>query len=336
MERIIFSAIIIFSQRCKLALHLTKCNWHFATICSSQPATRLECALNRLSIIDFALFFGYSDMTTHFVKMHALGNDFVVMRGTGAPDFDADFIRKISNRHTGVGFDQLLWLEPPHTAGNDIFYRIFNADGGEVEQCGNGARCIARLLAGEQPDHQRSYLMEYGHGVVQATIEPDNSISLDMGVPSTEPAAVPFITSQAEAPYRVKAAGQDVQFRVVSMGNPHAVLQVDDVSTAAVATLGPALESHECFPNRANIGFMQVIDRAHILLRVFERGVGETRACGTGACAAAVAAQLDGAVGQEVTVSLPGGAVQIHWEGPGRPLYLKGEAVKVFEGQLKG
>jgi diaminopimelate epimerase len=268
--------------------------------------------------------------------MHALGNDFVVMRGQGAPDFSADFIRKISNRYTGIGFDQLLWLEPAHTAGNDIFYRIFNADGGEVEQCGNGARCIARLIAGEQPDYARSYLMEYGNGVIQASIAPDNSVSLNMGIPSVEPEALPFLTDQTAAPYTVKAAGQDVQFRVVSMGNPHAVLEVEDVGRAAVATLGPALESHECFPNRANIGFMQVVDPSHILLRVFERGVGETKACGTGACAAAVAARLAGAVNEEVTVSLPGGDVQIQWAGPGKELYLKGEAVKVFEGQLNG
>jgi len=284
----------------------------------------------------FQFIFGSSDMNIPFVKMHALGNDFVVMRGKGAPHFDANFIRTISNRYSGIGFDQLLWLEPPHTLGNDIFYRIFNADGGEVEQCGNGARCIARLLAGEQPDYQRIYLMEYGLGVIQATIAPDSMVSLNMGIPSTEPAALPFVTTQPEAPYTVRAAGQDVQFRIVSMGNPHAVLMVDDVSTAAVATLGPALESHECFPNRANIGFMQVVDRSHVVLRVFERGVGETRACGTGACAAAVAARLADSVDHEVTVSLPGGDVQIHWGGPGSELYLKGEAITVFEGQING
>ena len=273
-------------------------------------------------------------MSIPFVKMHAFGNDFVVMRGKTAPHFDAAFIRRISNRCTGIGFDQLLWLEPPHSEANDVFYRIFNADGGEVEQCGNGARCIARLLAGDESDHQRTYLMEYGHGVVKANITADDLVSVGMGIPAIEPAALPFVTTQAAPPYRAQAAGQNVEFSVVSMGNPHAVLLVDDVDSANVATLGPALERHECFPNRANIGFMQILSNSHIKLRVFERGVGETQACGTGACAAAAAGQLAGLLGKKVTVSLPGGDVQVHWNGPGSEVYLTGEAVTVFEGQL--
>ena len=266
--------------------------------------------------------------------MHALGNDFVVMRGKTAPHFDAAFIRRMSNRRTGIGFDQLLWLEPPHSEANDIFYRIFNADGGEVEQCGNGARCIARLLAGDSSDHQPTYLMEYGHGVVKANITADGLVSVGMGVPAIEPAALPFVTTQTSAPYRAQAAGQNVEFGVVAMGNPHAVLLVDDIDNADVATLGPALERHECFPNRANIGFMQILSNSHIKLRVFERGVGETQACGTGACAAAAAGQLAGLLGKKVTVSLPGGDAQVHWNGPGSEIYLTGEAIAVFEGQL--
>ncbi|MDG2154625.1 MAG: diaminopimelate epimerase [Gammaproteobacteria bacterium] len=273
-------------------------------------------------------------MSIPFVKMHALGNDFVVMRGKTAPRFDAAFIRRISNRRTGIGFDQLLWLEPPHSEAHDVFYRIFNADGGEVEQCGNGARCIARLLAGDGPDHQSTFLMEYGHGVVNANITVDGLVSVGMGIPNTEPAALPFVTTQKAAPYQTQAAGQNVEFRVVSMGNPHAVLMVDDIDNANVADLGPALERHECFPNRANIGFMQVLGNSHIKLRVFERGVGETQACGTGACAAAVAGQLAGLLGNKVTVSLPGGDVEVHWSGPDSEVYLTGEAITVFEGQL--
>jgi diaminopimelate epimerase len=273
-------------------------------------------------------------MTIPFVKMHALGNDFVVMRGNTAPKFDANFIRSISNRHTGIGFDQLMWLEPPRDSNNDVFYRIYNADGGEVEQCGNGARCIVSLIAGQEPNHDDIYMMEFGGGIIEAKVAANGEVCLNMGVPGLEPADLPFVTDQPSAPYQVKAAGNAVEFRIVSMGNPHAVLIVAETTTADVATLGPALEQHECFPSRANIGFMQVLDSTHIKLRVFERGVGETQACGTGACAAAVAGQMAGLLGSDVTVSLPGGDVAIRWEGPGNPLYLTGEAITVFEGHL--
>ncbi len=277
-------------------------------------------------------------MSIPFVKMHALGNDFVVMRGNAAPEFDANFIRSISNRHTGIGFDQLMWLEPPRDSNNDIFYRIYNADGGEVEQCGNGARCIASLIArqetDQEPDHDRTYMLEFGGGIIEAKIAESGQVCLNMGIPSLEPAALPFVTDQPAAPYQVLAAGNAVGLHVVSMGNPHAVLIVEDTATADVATLGPALEHHECFPSRANIGFMQVLDSSHIKLRVFERGVGETQACGTGACAAAVVGQMAGLLNSDVTVSLPGGDVAIRWEGSGFPLYLTGEAITVFEGHL--
>jgi len=274
-------------------------------------------------------------MNYSFTKMHGLGNDFIVMRGTAAPSFSAEEIRALANRRTGIGFDQLLWLEPPRDPENDVFYRIYNADGGEVEQCGNGARCIARLLAGNDPDFERIWEMEFGGGLISATIKPDGMVSLDMGVPSTEPADLPFVTRQTEPPYTLDVDGETVGFRVISMGNPHAVLLTDDIDNAPVERLGPLLERHDCFPNRANIGFMQVLDEAHVRLRVFERGVGETQACGTGACAAVAAGQLAGLLDNEVQVDLPGGSVQIHWHGAGSSLWLTGEAVRVFEGTIE-
>ncbi|MDG1463277.1 MAG: diaminopimelate epimerase [Gammaproteobacteria bacterium] len=273
-------------------------------------------------------------MNIPFVKMHALGNDFVIMRGNAAPEFDAEFIRSISNRHTGIGFDQLMWLEPPRDSNNDIFYRIYNADGGEVEQCGNGARCIASLIAGPEPDQDQTYMLEFGAGIIEAEVATNGEVRLNMGVPSLEPADLPFVTDQKSAPYQLLVAETPLELHVVSMGNPHAVLIVNDIRKAEVATLGPMLEHHECFPSRANIGFMQVLDSSQIKLRVFERGVGETLACGTGACAAVVAGQTAGLLGSDVTVSLTGGDVKISWEGVGRPLYLTGEAITVFEGHL--
>jgi len=270
--------------------------------------------------------------------MHGLGNDFVVIRGDTAPDFGAETIRALADRRTGIGFDQLLWLEPPKNPHNDIFYRIYNADGGEVEQCGNGARAIARLLAGDQPELERIWVMEFGGGVIEANLTQDGLVAVDMGVPSLDPGSLPLTEAQPaelNTPYSVSVAGETVEFYGVSMGNPHAVILVDDVETAPVERLGPLMEQHECFPNRANIGFMQVLDEAHVKLRVFERGVGETQACGTGACAAAAAGQIAGLLSQEVQVELPGGCVRIHWGGPGTSLWLTGEAVKVFEGTIE-
>jgi len=278
-------------------------------------------------------------MDYSFTKMHGLGNDFIVMRGTDAPPFSAEQIRQLANRRTGIGFDQFLWLEPPRNSDNDVFYRIYNADGGEVEQCGNGARCIARLLAGEHPDPERIWEMEFDGGVISASLTPEGFVSLDMGVPSLEAADLPLDTSiaamQSDGTYSVEVDGEAVSFRAISMGNPHAVLLSDEIDNAPVATLGPLLEHHDCFPNRANIGFMQIVDEAHIRLRVFERGVGETQACGTGACAAVAAGQLAGLLAHEVQVDLPGGSVHVMWNGPDSSLWLTGEAIKVYEGTIE-
>jgi diaminopimelate epimerase len=265
-----------------------------------------------------------------YTKMEALGNDFMVVRSIPVPA--PEQIVRLANRTDGVGFDQLLWLDDPKTTDTDVFYRVFNADGGEVEQCGNGARCIARHIAGDESDHERVWKLGFGGGVVEARLLADGNVSVTMGEPDFTPASLPFIADAESDNYEIAVDGQTVMVAAVSMGNPHAVLSVDNVDTAPVNSLGPLLESHERFPNRANIGFMQFVDREHIRLRVFERGVGETSACGTGACAAVVTGQRAGKLGEEVTVELPGGELRVRWSGAGTPVWLTGEAVTVFEG----
>lgn len=268
-----------------------------------------------------------------FTKMHALGNDFVVIRApAGAPLPAPARIRALADRRTGIGFDQLLWLEPARDPATAVYYRIFNTDGNEAEQCGNGARCIASLVAGGQPG---DLLLESPAGRVAARVLPDGQVSIDMGEPEFRPERVPFIADQQQPRYALEAAGERVQAGVVSMGNPHAVLLVDDVASAPVARLGPLLERHGRFPNRANIGFLEVVDRRHVRLRVFERGVGETRACGTGACAAVAVGRSLGLLDEEVEVSLPGGRLGIHWPGPGHTLRMTGEAITVFQGTIE-
>lgn len=265
-----------------------------------------------------------------FTKMHDLGNDFIVVRGAAVPA--ADEIVRLANRHTGIGFDQLLWLEKPHESGTDIFYRIFNADGGEVEQCGNGARCIARHIAGDSQNTERVWKLAFPGGVVDALLQSDGDVAVTMGEPDFNPVNVPFVADAEAEVYVVDADGERVELAVVSIGNPHAVIAVDDVDAAPVGRLGSLLEQHERFPNRVNIGFMQFVSRERIRLRVFERGVGETSACGTGACAAVVTGQRAGKLAEEVTVELPGGELKVRWSGLGKPVWLIGEAVTAFEG----
>ncbi|MBM4195623.1 MAG: diaminopimelate epimerase [Gammaproteobacteria bacterium] len=270
-------------------------------------------------------------MRLAFTKMHGLGNDFVVARGNGAPP-DVEVIRALADRRTGIGFDQLLWLEKPRISGSAVFYRVFNTDGSEAEQCGNGARCIARFLGGAPGD---SLLLEHRTGTSRARIERDGLVAVEIAVPRFEPASLPFVADAPADSYDVKVERRTVELRVVSLGNPHGVLRVDDVDDAPVSELGPLLESHDRFPNRANIGFMQVLDPEHIRLRVFERGVGETRACGTGACAAVVVGKRAGWLTERVIVSLTGGELLVSWSGPGTPVWLTGEAVKAFEGTVE-
>jgi len=275
-------------------------------------------------------------MRLAFTKMHGLGNDFVIVRDAG--ELSAETIRRMADRHTGIGFDQLLWLEDARDADADVFYRIFNADGGEVEQCGNGARCIARYIAGPSNDFERIWKLAFPGGVVEARLQPDGDVAVAMGEPDFAPASLPFDTAglaAADGLYGVEVDGEVVEVAVVSMGNPHAVIEVTAGEVPRIEELGPLLECHERFPKRANIGFMQVVSPEHISLRVFERGVGETSACGTGACAAVAVGRRAGKLSDNVTVKLPGGILNVRWAGPGEPVWLIGEAVAAFEGVIE-
>ena len=274
-------------------------------------------------------------MPLRFTKMHGLGNDFVVFEtGPGAAALpSAARLRELADRHTGIGFDQALAIEPPRAAGTAAFYRIFNADGGEVEQCGNGARCVAEWLrlAGRA---DAEVALDSPGGRVFARLLRPGWVSVDMGEPDFRPASLPF-TAGAEAPsYRLPIDGTEVEFAVVSMGNPHAVLFVPAVAAAPVARLGPQLESHPAFPRRVNVGFLEVVDPTHARLRVFERGVGETLACGTGACAAVAAGRKAGRLAPRVEVTLPGGVLEIAWDGPGTHLWMTGPAAVAFRGEV--
>ena len=271
-----------------------------------------------------------------FTKMHGLGNDFMVIDAISQPfRLRPEMIRTLADRHFGVGFDQLLVVEPPGQPDVDFRYRIFNSDGSEVEQCGNGARCFARFVRDRRLTNKKVIRVQTAKGVIELRLVKDGLVAVDMGVPELEPAAIPFVADSRQHTYPVRVGEQTVTLSAVSMGNPHGVLLVDDVDTAPVATLGPALESHTCFPARANIGFLQIIDRGHARLRVFERGSGETLACGSGACAAVVAGRLRGLLDERVEVRLPGGPLIIEWRGDGAPVMMEGPATSVFEGQLR-
>ncbi len=273
-------------------------------------------------------------MQLPFVKMHGLGNDFMVVRDQ--PDAllpDAAAIRRLARRREGVGFDQLLWIEAPRSAGTDAWYRIFNADGGEVEQCGNGLRCIARLL-GEAPGAPPVLRLECRAGVSEARIDGPGVTAVSMGAPRFAPADIPMTAAAEADTYRLEAGDRTVEVAALSMGNPHCVLLVDDVESAPVAELGPALEHHPAFPERCNVGFLEPRGRDRALLRVWERGVGETRACGSGACAAMVAGRRRGLFGDEVRLGLPGGDLVVSWRGPGEAVWLTGPAQYSFEGTV--
>ncbi|ELZ8934656.1 diaminopimelate epimerase [Cronobacter dublinensis] len=268
-----------------------------------------------------------------FAKMHGLGNDFMVVDAvTQNVFFSPEMIRRLADRHHGVGFDQLLIVEPPYDPDLDFHYRIFNADGSEVAQCGNGARCFARFVRLKGLTNKRDIRVSTANGRMILTVNEDELVRVNMGEPVFEPSLVPFRANKAEKTYIMRADEQTVLCGVVSMGNPHCVIQVDDVSTAPVETLGPLMESHERFPERANIGFMQVMNPEHIRLRVFERGAGETQACGSGACAAVAVGIQQGLLAAQVRVDLPGGRLDIAWKGPGNPLFMTGPATHVYDG----
>ncbi|MGY3915600.1 diaminopimelate epimerase [Aeromonas australiensis] len=275
-------------------------------------------------------------MLIDFSKMHGLGNDFMVVDGvTQKVFFSNDVIKKLADRHFGIGFDQLLLVEPPYDPELDFHYRIFNADGSEVEQCGNGARCFARFVRLKGLINRDRIAVSTARGRIVLQLEGENQVTVNMGVPQFEPGKIPFRAQKAEKTYLLRAQEHTVMCGAVSMGNPHCVIEVSSVADAPVATLGPIMERHERFPERVNVGFMEMVNATEIKLRVFERGVGETLACGTGACAAAVIGMSQGKLKERVTVSLPGGKLTIAWKGPGQPVYMTGPAEHVFDGQIE-
>jgi diaminopimelate epimerase len=275
-------------------------------------------------------------MKIRFAKMHGLGNDFMVVDLVSQhAEFTPERIRCLADRHTGVGFDQLLLVEPPRDPDADFRYRIFNADGSEAEQCGNGARCFARFVRDNQLSPKPTLRLETNTGIVATRLCGDGDVEVNMGVPGLAPVDVPFLADAPAISYPLEVNGATVEVTPVSMGNPHAVIFVPSVFDAPVATLGAAIGSHPRFPSGVNVGFCQVVDPGFARLRVFERGVGETRACGTGACAAAVAGQLTGRLGARCKISLPGGKLRIQWPGPGASLSMVGPAALVFEGQIE-
>jgi diaminopimelate epimerase len=274
-------------------------------------------------------------MALRFTKMHGIGNDFVVFDAVRQRvELDAAAIRRLADRRFGVGCDQVLLVEPPRLPGADFHYRIFNADGSEVEQCGNGARCFARFVRDHGLTEKDEIPVGTSAGPIRLFVEPDGQIRVDMGVPILEPALIPFLADAQSATYELDLDGETLNIGAVSMGNPHAVALVDDLDRAQVERLGPRIESHPRFPNRVNAGFMQVLTPECIRLRVYERGTGETLACGTGACAAVVSGRLRGLLGERVRVGLPGGDLVIQWPGVGQPVQMTGPAERVFEGEI--
>lgn len=273
-------------------------------------------------------------MKLKFTKMHGLGNDFVVLDGINQKiDLDRQQIRTLADRHFGIGCDQLLLVEKAEGTA-DFRYRIFNADGGEVEQCGNGARCFVRYVHEHGLTHKNEIRIETLSGVISPKLEVNGDVTVNMGKPQFEPEEIPFIAEKRELTYSLEIQGRLVTISAVSMGNPHAVLLVQNVDTAPVEVDGALIEVHPRFPKKVNVGFMQIVDRSRIRLRVFERGAGETLACGTGACAAVVAGVRLGLLDRQVTVSTRGGELTINWDGNDAPVWMTGPAVTVFEGEI--
>jgi diaminopimelate epimerase len=274
-------------------------------------------------------------MELEFTKMHGLGNDFVVINAIDqAVALTGEQIRRIADRHLGVGCDQLLLVEAADRPEVDFRYRIFNSDGGEVEQCGNGARCFARFVHNKRLTDKNPITVSTNTGVIELTEQEDGQVTVNMGIPRFTPKDIPFIADQLSERYVIDLPSQDVEIGAVSMGNPHAVLLVEDVQQAPVHTWGSLLEGHSRFPQRVNVGFMQIVDTLNIKLRVFERGVGETQACGTGACAAVVVGRKWGLLQERVNVNLPGGQLMVQWAGEGEPVWMTGPAESVFEGRI--
>lgn len=275
-------------------------------------------------------------MNLNFTKMHGIGNDFVVIDAINQDiSLTTEQIRFLADRRFGVGCDQLLLVEKPQQGNADFRYRIFNADGGEVEQCGNGARCFARFVYDKGLTSKNTIAVETMGGPLQLQLEQDGQVTVNMGLARLEPGEIPFVADQAADHYSIEVEGQQYDIGAVSMGNPHAVLRVDDLDNAPVHTLGPKIEHHPRFPNRVNVGFMQVMTSDHIRLRVWERGAGETLACGTGACAAVVAGQVQGWLDPTVNVDLPGGRLVVSCSDITQPVMMTGPAQSVFEGNIE-
>ncbi|HKB82515.1 MAG TPA: diaminopimelate epimerase [Burkholderiales bacterium] len=275
-------------------------------------------------------------MKLKFTKMHGAGNDFVVLDAThAASTLDAPAIRRLADRHLGIGFDQMLVVEPARRPDTDFYYRIFNADGGEVGQCGNGARCFVRYVHDKGLSAKNAIRVETRSGIIEPRLEKDGRVTVNMGIPIFEPTLIPFAAERLAPTYVLEVDGREREISALSMGNPHAVQIVADVDAAPVAGEGPLIEHHARFPERVNAGYMQIVDRRHIKLRVFERGAGETLSCGTGACAAAVAGIARGMLDSPVRVETRGGVLEIAWPGKAQPVSMTGPAQTVFEGEIE-
>lgn len=274
-------------------------------------------------------------MRLRFTKMQGVGNDFVVLDAINQPvRLEAATVRRIADRHFGVGCDQILIIEKPRSPGTDFYYRIFNSDGAEVQHCGNGARCFLRYVRDKGLTDKAQIRVETLSGVIVPRLEADGAVTVDMGPPEFEPARIPFVAERRALTYWIEVDGSPVEISALSMGNPHAVQIVDDVERAPVSTQGLLIERHPRFPQRVNAGYMQVVDRGHIRLRVYERGAGETLSCGTGACAAAVAGITRGYLASPVRVTTHGGELRIAWAGDDEPVMMTGPAQTVFEGEI--
>ncbi|WP_100643512.1 diaminopimelate epimerase [Alteromonas facilis] len=275
-------------------------------------------------------------MQVEFSKMHGLGNDFVVIDNVTQNVFlSKEKIQKLADRNFGIGFDQLLMVEPPYDPDQDFHYRIFNADGSEVSQCGNGARCFARFVKLKGLTNRNKIVVSTKAGKMVLYIERDGNVTVNMGKPTFTPNEIPMVAQKEEKTYVIRADDHTLFCGAVSMGNPHCVMEVEDVQSAQVDTLGPLLERHERFPEGVNVGFMQVINPSYIKLRVFERGAGETLACGSGACAAVAIGQIQGKLGKDVRVELPGGNLKIRWQGKDNVLKMTGPAEHIYDGQFQ-
>lgn len=275
-------------------------------------------------------------MNLRFTKMHGLGNDFVVLDAVSRQvPLTPELCRRLADRRFGIGCDQVLMVERPRSPATDFYYRIFNADGSEVEQCGNGARCFARFVTDRGLTRKREISVGTAAGDIGLYLEDDGLVRVNMGAPEFEPERIPFVAAVAAERYALEVKGRTLEIGAVAMGNPHAVLLVEDLAAAPVRELGPLVESHPRFPQRANAGFMQILDSGTIRLRVYERGVGETPACGTGACAAVAVGRRWGLLGERVRVKLPGGELVVEWPDRSGAIRMTGPAVSVFEGEIQ-